>query len=167
MKRSLVRAVLGAGIAISVAAACGGTTEPVLPPPSPPPSPPPPPPPAPIPRLDFTAIAGVWTGDVTDDLSGALPYSARIELVAWADSGAIVGGSTYETRGCTGNLLARRIAGDNTVKRYWVEERIGAFACTGNATVELRHDVPQDVINIHYSWPAPFNYTAQGVLRRP
>lgn len=157
----------------TVALSCsggGGLTEAEPPPeaPAPPAAPPsnpdPPSAPAPAPALSFLAIAGEWSGIVTERqrCCGEFQYRVTVTLADSAPRNAKVGDVEYtEGLECGGDWLATSASGD----RYGVQERITrGNGCVSDVTIGLEHDPSEDLL--HYRFGTPPNQGGTAVLSR-
>lgn len=115
-------------------------------------------------RLDFSAIAGTWSGWAVEprEENEDVQFWARFDLEASADQGASVGtieeGLTPGVTACVGDLLAEE-AGEPV---YTVREIVTSGLCP-TATVRLEHDPEAGTLTVN--WTAA-NTTGSGVLTR-
>lgn len=116
-----------------------------------------------VPRLDFSAIAGTWSGWAVEPRDGEedVQFWARFDLDESADQGARVGtieeGLTPGVTVCVANALAEEVAGSVYTVRQLVSGTCPA------ATVRLEHDPEAGTLTV--GWTAA-NTTGSGVMRR-
>lgn len=157
MNRTLTRRI-ATGIALTLFGGCGGGPAgpmQVIPPDQ-----------TPTP-LDFSAIAGTWTGPGTfTSPSESGGFTLTLELQAVAQRGAIVGTAAVDWDSgerCGSDLLAMEVEGT----LYTVEERI-RFGCdVSGATLRLAYDPSSETIAFTWQHPQGFDWDVTATLSRP
>ena len=117
--------------------------------------------------LDFSAVAGTWTGPGTFVSPGEdTQFTLTLVFEDDAPKGDVVGTATIDWASgeqCGSELLAVSVSGDV----YTVEERV-EFGCdvTG-ATMRLAHDPVAEVIHMTWLHPDGFDWDVKADLARP